>query len=391
VNVDMFAKQIEIIHWRLAELYRDASSSVQLQPELLLPSAFKELGTASEELGVAVEELFRQTEELAATRWQVEAERKRYQDLFEFMPHAYLVSDGQGKILEANRAAAMLLNVEQSSLVGKLLISFIPVQARPAFRSKFNQLQQQDWIKEWVIPLQPRKHEPMNVTLSVAAVRDNEGRLVNLRYIVREFAESQFAQKSLSSNDYNLYQNYSKHVYARGEIIPLQPTSIWLVSQGLVKLSTMNETGEEVLIGLAGPSMPFGSGMTSLSIYQATALSKDVQLVCIPRSEIATSPHLSQTLLPKMNDRLRQTESLLAISGQRRVQDRLYHLLLLLKQEIGQPIAQGTRLKVRLTHQDLADACCTTRVTITRLLGRLQKQGKIKFDSQHHMILSNFT
>ncbi|HAA27728.1 MAG TPA: hypothetical protein DCE56_08735 [Cyanobacteria bacterium UBA8553] len=57
---------------------------------------------------------------------------------------------------------------------------------------------------------------------------------------------------------------------------------------------------------------------------------------------------------------------------------------------MNQKVAQGTCLKVRLTHQDLADACGATRVTITRLLGKLQKkrkkERKIALESKHHII-----
>jgi CRP-like cAMP-binding protein len=79
----------------------------------------------------------------------------------------------------------------------------------------------------------------------------------------------------------------------------------------------------------------------------------------------------------------------LAISGKRQVKERLQYFLLFLKQEIGQPSDQGTRLPVRLTHQDIADACCTTRVTITRLIGKLQKQEKISFDAKHQRIFKD--
>jgi CRP-like cAMP-binding protein len=151
----------------------------------------------------------------------------------------------------------------------------------------------------------------------------------------------------------------------------------------------MTENGEEVLVGLAGSSMIFGSSMTSLAIYQATALSDDVQIVSISLQEITASPRLSQALLPKISDRVRQTELLLAIAGKRQVKDRLYYLLLWLQQEFGQTVAEGTRLRVRLTHQELASACCTTRVTITRLLSKLQQQGEIRFDSKHHIILNS--
>lgn len=166
----------------------------------------------------------------------------------------------------------------------------------------------------------------------------------------------------------------------------LEPNQLWLVSQGLVKLTTMGECGQEVLVGLVGSSMPFGSSLTDLPTYQAIALSKKVELVSIPLSEIAIAPRLAQALLPQISERLRQTEVLLAISGRRKVKERLNHLLLFLEEKFGEKMLQGTRLSIRLTHQDLADACCTTRVTITRLLGKLQQQGKIMFDVRNQIV-----
>ncbi|GAB4343182.1 MAG: hypothetical protein OHK0047_35600 [Leptolyngbyaceae cyanobacterium] len=94
-----------------------------------------------------------------------------------------------------------------------------------------------------------------------------------------------------------------------------------------------------------------------------------------------------RAILSSLKQRLQQTESLLAIYGQIRVEERLHSLLMLLKQAIGQPVEQGTRLRARLTHQDFASACCTTRVTMTRLLGKLQEQGKITQDAHNHYII----
>ncbi len=389
MNVEIFAQQVQSLHGRLAELYRGANTSVQLEADLLLPAAFKELGTASETLHLAKEKLLQQTEELAIARARVEAERQRYKDLFEFMLDAYLVSDPQGKIQEVNRAAATLFKIDQSFLVDKVLINFIALQERPAFRAKLTQLQQCDRVQELTVRMQRREGQFFDAALTVAPVRDSQGNLVALRWIVRDITVVKQGQLALLNHDYDPNRNRPKHFYSKGEIISLEPQTIWLVCQGLVKLSTMSESGDEVLIGLAGPSMPFGSSMTSLHTYQATALSADVQLVGISLQEIAASPRLAQALLPKISDRVRQVESLLAIAGKRHVKDRLYYLLLWLKQEFGQEVAQGTRLSVRLTHQDLADACCTTRVTITRELRNLQQQGKITFDSKHHIVFSS--
>jgi PAS domain S-box-containing protein len=65
----------------------------------------------------------------------VEIERQRYQELFEFAPHGYLVTDMQGVIYEANRVAAALLGVRPQSLVGKPLSVYAAMESRPQLRS----------------------------------------------------------------------------------------------------------------------------------------------------------------------------------------------------------------------------------------------------------------
>jgi PAS domain S-box-containing protein len=382
----IFHKQVQEVHSRLTELYHKASTLVELPNDSLLPVAFKELGTTAEELQVMLEELQEKTQQLEALRHSTETQQQRYQELLEFLPDACLVTDANGKILEANSAAAKLFNLESEFLLNKLIIHFIPLPARSTFRSKLTQLFQYNWIQEWETRLQPHQYQAIDVKMSVAPVSQLEdGQLRHYRWLVRDITESKQALKTFTSQPYNFCENRPKHLYTKGEIIPLQPQTLWLVCKGLVKLNTMNEKGDEVLTGLVNPSMPFGSGLTALPTYQATALSETVEVVSISASEIATCPHLNQVLLPKISERLRQTEFLLAISGKRHVKDRLYYLLQWLKKEVGQPIERGTRLTVRLTHQDLADACCTTRVTITRLLGKLQEQGKILVDTKNHI------
>ena len=89
-----------------------------------------------EELRVAEEELRRKNEQLAAAFDAIEAEGRRYRDLFDYAPDAYLVTDPLGIIREANHAAAVLLGVEQRFLVGKPLAVFVPEEGRPAFRAE---------------------------------------------------------------------------------------------------------------------------------------------------------------------------------------------------------------------------------------------------------------
>lgn len=384
VSIDKFNLQAQAMYERLAGLYQ--SASLQPPPDLL-PQAFKELGSASEILHIAIEELHQQNEELVQTRNLIEAERQRYVNLFEFAPESYLVTDAFGVIQEANRTAAELFNVPREYLVGKPIVNFVAVEDRRYFRCELTALSRCDRPKELALRLQQYRGEYFDTTMSIAVVDACENDPIALRWLIRKVKNRQFIKISTNNED-DLCENRSIHKYSKGETISLNWQAVWYVCRGVVKLDTLCETGEEVMVGLAGVGMIFGFGLTSLQTYQATALS-DVELVSISQAELMSSPTLNLALLPKINQRLRQAESFLMISGMRRVQDRFYYLLGLLKQEIGEPVASGIRLSVRLTHEDLASACCTTRVTVTRLIGSLQKQGKICFDVKKHIIIKD--
>ena len=386
MNINLLSQHVETMYGRLSILCDHANATPIPSPELL-PVALKELGVASEELQVAMEELTRQNEELLTARNLTETERQRYQNLFELAPDAYLTTDLGGNICEANRATVAMLSRQQRFLVGKPLVSIVMSDDRPLFRAKLSQLNQRDHVDAYV-RLQRQSSEVFDAMLTADIIRHLDNAPPTLRWLVRDITDRKRANAALEQTDYTPFRDRPMQTYIKGEGIALDPQALWLVAQGLVKLTTLSDSGDEMMVGLATDNMVFGSSFTSLQTYQAIALST-VQLVPIPLSEVARSPRLAQALLPSINQRLRQSESFLSIYGQLRVQDRLHRLLSLLKQEIGQPVAQGTRLRARLTHQDFASACCTTRVTVTRLLGKLQQEGAIIVDSQNHLIIKD--
>ena len=98
--------QIEAVYQRALQI-RDRATALYPEPDLL-QDALKELYNVLEELRAADEELHEQNETLRETRHQVEVESHRYRTLFELAPDGYLVTDRQGKIHYANRAAADL-------------------------------------------------------------------------------------------------------------------------------------------------------------------------------------------------------------------------------------------------------------------------------------------
>jgi len=173
-----------------------------------------------------------------------------------------------------------------------------------------------------------------------------------------------------------------------GSRVPMLRRHVWLVARGMVKLSSMNEQGEDVLLGLAGPNEPFGEPLSNLDLYEATTLS-DCDLLCLSMDEIQQTPHLASTLMLALISRTRQSEALISLLGLRRVEDRVRGFLELLAEEYGQPCEDGLRLNLRLTHQDIAGALSTTRVTVTRVLGLLKEEGWLKLSSQRQLVICN--
>ncbi|MBD6616391.1 PAS domain S-box protein [Komarekiella sp. 'clone 1'] len=168
----------------------------------------KELQRTLEELKVVEEELRLQNEELSAAREKVESQRQRYQDLFEFAPDGYLVTDTTGIIIEANHAAATLLCVQQKYLVGKPLILFIAQPDHPTFIAQLNSFQQ---TQDWEIYLQPRRGTPFPASISLAAVYDSRGRRVGWRWLLCDITVRKQAEEVLR----RATEELEKHVAER--------------------------------------------------------------------------------------------------------------------------------------------------------------------------------
>ena len=85
----------------------------------------------------------------------------------------------------------------------------------------------------------------------------------------------------------------------------------------------------------------------------------------------------------------RCTEELLSITHTRQISNRLIKLLQWLGNRFGQPTIEGAlRITLRITHQQLAEILGTTRVTVTRLLGVLQKENVVKRLPKYEFLLT---
>ncbi|MFN6463433.1 MAG: PAS domain S-box protein [Nostoc sp. DedVER02] len=141
-----------------------------------------------EELQIVEEELRQQNGELAIARETAESERQRYQDLFEFAPDAYLVTDIAGIIKEANYVTAALLSVKQNHLIGKPFILFIAEPDRKGFMNKLANLQQ---VQDWEVCLKSQGGTTFPASAKMVAMYNSQGQQVGWRWLLCDISEQQ--------------------------------------------------------------------------------------------------------------------------------------------------------------------------------------------------------
>jgi PAS domain S-box-containing protein len=162
---------------------------------------------ASEGLSSALEELRAAEEELIDTRERAENERASYQDLFDFAPDGYLVTDAHGRIIEANRASLSLLRVPPSQIRDRPLLVFVAAQDRAMLLQALREMKSRE-RGEWTLRLVPRGATRANSGIEtivahavVASIRPWSGSPVNgLRWMIRDVTDAHRAAEELAQN-----------------------------------------------------------------------------------------------------------------------------------------------------------------------------------------------
>lgn len=159
-----------------------------------------------------------------------------------------------------------------------------------------------------------------------------------------------------------------------------------IIAQGKVRVYVIGEDGRELSISLLGPgeiigemalfdAMPRSAGVEAMEATTTLELHQDVLLHGLERS-----PTLALSLLRALSTRLRNTTEEAEGLATLMVADRLLLRLRRLSKWAGQPTADGVRITVPLTQQELAALVGTSRESVNRALAGLRKQGKVRLE-----------
>ncbi len=181
--------------------------------------------------------------------------------------------------------------------------------------------------------------------------------------------------------------------FERGKTIffPGDPAErVYFLQKGAVKLSRVYEQGEEITVALLRENSVFGvlsliTGQKSDRFYHAVAFTT-VELLSVPIEQVEKAlkenPELSMWMLKGLATRILQTEMMIETLAHRDMGSRLVSFLLILCRDFGVPEAGGMTIDLKLSHQAIAEAIGSTRVTVTRLLGDLRQENMISINKK---------
>jgi CRP/FNR family transcriptional regulator, global nitrogen regulator len=180
----------------------------------------------------------------------------------------------------------------------------------------------------------------------------------------------------------------STESFERGKTIffPGDPAErVYFLTKGAVKLSRVYEAGEEITVALLRENSVFGvlslmTGQKGDRFYHAVAFTP-VELLSVPieymEKAMRENPELPMLMLRGLSSRILQTEMMIETLAHRDMGSRLVSFLLILCRDFGVPGQDGVTVDLKLSHQAIAEAIGSTRVTVTRLLGDLRDQKMI--------------
>lgn len=169
-------------------------------------------------------------------------------------------------------------------------------------------------------------------------------------------------------------------VYLPGD----EASAVYLLARGRAKVCHLTEDGKQSILAFIEPGELFGE----LALLEPGPRDDYVEtlepsvVVMIPGDEVRQMmrqhPEVSLGITKVIGLRRKRIErrlkNLLFLSNRQR----LVHLLLELAEQYGWPTSDGIDLRIRLSHQDLANIIGSTRETVTVGLGKLQLEGLVR-------------
>ena len=158
-----------------------------------------------------------------------------------------------------------------------------------------------------------------------------------------------------------------------------EAVSLYIVNFGVLKAIVPTSLGRDRIADLYGPGDVLGLAALDGGSHAETVIAvHDACLTPIDPQQAMTDRKLRDYIMRSMARQLRRSREMID-EAELPVGARVTKAFLRLTERFGQPAddAEGVKLPLALTHEDLADLTGSSRVTITRILGELRSEGAL--------------
>lgn len=202
----------------------------------------------------------------------------------------------------------------------------------------------------------------------------------------------------LDEYEKNLIREYGTVVhYPKGQIIFSEGDAadrVYLVEEGFVKIYRITADGRRVTVGSMRTSGELMGLAETLYHGERTCYAgaiSDSTLVVVRRARfeelLDKQPSIAIKVATTLGVRMRDAEAIIQEMVSFQVPGRLAMLLLKMSERAGIETEAGTKISIRLTHEEIAAMIGTSRQTVTSLLNIFRQENSIAIEEKEMYIL----
>ena len=203
---------------------------------------------------------------------------------------------------------------------------------------------------------------------------------------------------ALDEHEKNLFREYGTVIhYQKGQIIFSEGDTadrIYLVEEGFVKIYRITRDGRRVTVGSMRTSGQLMGLAETLYHGERTCFAgaiSDSTLVVVRRARfeelLVQHPSIALKVATTLGVRMRDAEAIIQEMVCFQVTGRLAMLLLKMSERAGVETETGTKIGLRLTHEEMACMIGTSRQTVTSLLNTFKQENSIAIEEKEVYIL----
>jgi CRP/FNR family cyclic AMP-dependent transcriptional regulator len=159
---------------------------------------------------------------------------------------------------------------------------------------------------------------------------------------------------------------------------------MYIIMTGKVKVCRVGKDGKETIFSMHGAGEFYGElALIDGKTAPASVIAIEHSRVAIISKEhffslLYTQQKIMENLLKILCARLRESWQKIEMLNFNDASQRLKMLLNMIAESNGEKTPEGTVLRVKMIHQDMADMTGLTRETVTRVIDRWKKSGEIE-------------